>query len=270
MLKESITSIAIGGFDGMHLAHQELFKKLDKNGAIVVIESGYANLTPKTVRAKYTNLPFFYYPLDAIKHLETNHFIKLLKEEYPNLKKIVVGFDFRFGARASGDIQTLQKLFDGEVIIVDEFRYNNEAIHSRVIRSYLSDGDIQTANKYLNKNYTIEGHVIDGQGLGKKQFVPTLNLDVEDFLLPQEGIYATYSICNNKRYKSVTFLGHRVTTDGRYAIETHIIDEDIEFVSNKVAIEFITKIRNNKKYEKYEDLKEQILKDIDTSKKLLN
>lgn len=85
--KKDITSIAIGGFDGMHIAHQQLFKQLDKNGAIVAIESGYSNLTPKSFRQEYTNLPVYYYVLDNIKHLEGEEFIKLLKEEFPNLKK---------------------------------------------------------------------------------------------------------------------------------------------------------------------------------------
>lgn len=95
--KNTITSIAIGGFDGMHSAHQELFKNLDEHGAIVSIESGYANLTPKSFRQEYSIYPIYYYILENIKHLEGDEFIKLIKEEFPNLKKIVVGFDFCFG-----------------------------------------------------------------------------------------------------------------------------------------------------------------------------
>ena len=73
-LKNNITSIAIGGFDGMHRAHQELFNALDNNGAIVVIETGYANLSAKRHREDYTDLPIFYYPLEEIKHLHADEF----------------------------------------------------------------------------------------------------------------------------------------------------------------------------------------------------
>jgi len=267
-LKSDITSIAIGGFDGMHLAHQELFKRLDSNGAILVIESGYANLTPKTTRAKYTSFPLYYYDLKDIKHLSANEFIKLLKEEYPNLNKIVVGFDFRFGLNASGDIKILKELFDGIVIVIDEFSYNNIAVHSRVIRDLISTNKIELANKLLNKNYTIEGLHIKGQGLGSKQFVATINLEVKDFLYPSQGIYASKTTVNNKIYNSATFIGHRITTDGKFAIETHIIDEELEDINSHISIEFIKKIRDNKKFNIYKDLQKQILNDIEVIKNL--
>ena len=264
--KNEITSIAIGGFDGMHLAHQELFKKLDKNGAIVVIQTPYANLTPKTNRAKYTLFPLYYYDLELIKHLSANEFVKLLNEEFTNLKTIVVGFDFRFGANASGNINTLQELFNTEVIVVDEYSYENIAVHSRIIRDMISTGDIYNANKLLGKNYTIEGLHIKGQGLGAKQFVPTINIEVRDFMYPSQGIYVTYTYVNSIKYYSVTFIGHRVTTDGKFAIETHILNENIKDINSKVAIEFLVKLRDNKKFEVYEDLKIQILEDIRNTK----
>lgn len=262
MLKKSIKNIAIGGFDGMHIAHQELFKRLGDDGGIVVIESGYANLTPKSYRANFTSYPLFYYPLEDIKHLEPQQFINLLKQEYPNLQKIVVGFDFRFGARASGTIDILKELFSGEVEVIDEYLHDGEAVHSRVIRRYLQEGDIQKANSFLGKHYTIEARNIQGQGLGKKQFVPTINIECEDFLIPCEGIYASYTSVNNQKYLSATFIGHRVTTDGKYAIETHIIDAEIEKVNTPIKIEFLDKIRDNKKFDEYKALQNQILSDI--------
>jgi riboflavin kinase/FMN adenylyltransferase len=262
-LKSDITSVAIGGFDGMHLAHQELFKQLDSNGAIVVIQTPYANLTPKTNRAKYTSYPLYYYDLQEIKHLSAKEFVSLLKEEYPNLTTIVVGFDFRFGANASGDTAMLKDLFDGNIIVVDEFSYKNIAVHSRVIRDYISTGDIKLANKLLNKNYTIDGLHIKGQGLGTTQFVPTINLEVTDYLYPSQGVYATKTTVNNHIYNSATFIGHRLTTDGKFAIETHIINKTLKDINSHISIEFISKIRDNKKFTQYEELKIQILDDIE-------
>ncbi|PHO08729.1 bifunctional riboflavin kinase/FMN adenylyltransferase [Malaciobacter canalis] len=265
--KKNITSIAIGGFDGMHIAHQQLFKKLDKNGAVVAIESGHSNLTPKSYRQEYTNFPVYYYVLDNIKHLEGEEFIKLLKEEFPNLKRIIVGFDFCFGKNRKYDTLGLKKLFDGEVIVVDEICDNNLAIHSRYIREFIKNGNVKKANELLGKNYKITGQTTKGQGLGKKSFVPTINLTVENFLLPNEGVYITKTTIKDKSYKSVTFLGHRVTTDGSYAIETHIISEDIENIIGKIQIEFIDKLRENHKFDNFEDLKKQIVKDINNALK---
>lgn len=264
--KNTITSLAIGGFDGMHSAHQELFKQLDNNGAILSIESGYATLTPKKYRQEYSKYPIYYYVLDEIKHLEGNKFIDLLKEEYPKLKKIVVGFDFCFGKNRGYCIEQLKDIFEGEVVVIDEFKIDNISVHSRTIREYISNGDLITANKLLNKEYKIYGTQIKGQGLGAKSFVPTINLEVEDFLLPQTGVYISKTILNDIEYNSITFLGHRVTTDGSYAIETHVFDEDIINDDYEIEIKFYKKLRDNKKFDTYEELKMRILLDIKEAK----
>jgi len=264
--KNSITSIAIGGFDGMHIAHQKLFSYLDEHGAIVAIETGYANLTPKSNRQKYSTLPIFYYPLDEIKHLSGQDFVKLLLEEFPNLQKIVVGYDFCFGKNRMYNTDSLKELFEGEVIVVEEVTFDGIAIHSRTIREYLRAGEIKQANKFLGKEYTITGYMIAGQGIGKEQFVPTINIEVLDFLIPQEGIYATKTIIKNMEYDSVSFIGHRVSTDGNFAIETHIIDQTIDFDGGNIEIKFFERLRDNKKYDNLDELKKQILEDIENAK----
>lgn len=251
----------------MHLAHQELFKKLDKNGAIVVISTQYANLSPEVNRAEHTPFPLFYYPLDEIRHLDAKEFIELLKEEFPKLDTIIVGYDFHFGAKAAYDIDDLKELFQGKVTVVDEYTIDDIAIHSRVIRTLLNKGEIPKANRFLGYKYRIKGRSIKGQGLGAKQFVPTINLDVEDFLVPQEGIYITQTIISHITYNSVSFIGHRVTTDGKFAIETHILEKyDATQATNQVVLVFYEKLRDNKKFEQYEALKKQIIEDINKTK----
>ena len=264
--KNTITSIAIGGFDGMHIAHQELFKNLDNNGAIVSIESGYANITPKRYRQEYSIYPIYYYVLDSIKHLEGDEFIRLLKEEFPNLKKIVVGFDFCFGKNRKYCTEKLKELFDGEVLVIDEIKLENIAVHSRIIREYIKDGDIKMANKLLGKEYKIYGQQITGQGLGAKSFVPTINLKVDEFLLPNEGVYITKTILDDLEFNSISFLGHRITTDGSYAVETHIIDKDIKNNNHTTQIKFCEKLRDNQKFDSFEELKNQIFEDINLAK----
>lgn len=254
----------------MHRGHQALFSHLDTNhSAIVVIETGYANLTPKANRQLYTHIPIVYYPLEAIKHFDGIEFLHILLDEFPQLNTIVVGFDFCFGANRKYCIDQLKELFNGKVIVVDEVKYKGIGVHSRIIREYLSNGEIEFANELLDKPYILEGLIIKGQGLGKKQFVPTFNLDVKDFLIPAQGIYATKTIIDTKEYNSVTFIGHRVTTDGKFAIETHIIDQEIQATNHTLKIKFFTKLRDNKQYSAYEELKKQILLDIENTKKYL-
>ena len=264
--KNTITSIAIGGFDGMHYAHQQLFKNLDEHGAIVSIESGYANLTPKRYRQEYSPYPIYYYVLENIKHLEGDEFIKLIKQEFPNLKKIVVGFDFCFGKNRRYCIEGLKKLFNGEVLVLDEIKIDDVAVHSRIIRDYIKDGNINMANKLLGKEYKIYGHQIKGQGLGNKSFVPTINLKIDEFLLPKEGVYITKTILDEEEYNSITFLGHRFTTDGSYAVETHIIDKNIINNNYTTQIKFYEKLRDNQKFDSFEELKKQILDDIESAR----
>ncbi len=263
----NINTITIGGFDGIHLGHQELFKHLGTNGAIIVIQTGYANLTPNTYRNLYTHYPIIYYDLKQIRNLSGKDFLELLSQQFPNLKTIIVGFDFHFGKDAKYNTSDLEQLFYGTVKIVPEFFYNNIAVHSKTIREYISAGDILLANQLLGKPYTIHGEHIKGQGIGAKELLPTINIQCKQFLLPKDGVYYTYTTVDRKKYLSVTFLGHRRTTDQNYAIETHIIDKNITVQNPNISIEFHKFIRGNKKFTTLMQLQEQILYDIQNVKR---
>jgi len=265
--QNSINSIAIGGFDGMHIAHQELFKNLTKNAAIISIESGFASLTPRNYRQEYTSFPIFYYDLKDIKELDGIEFIELLRSDFRNLKKIIVGFDFCFGKNRAYRADDLKKVFNEEVVIIPEVKLDGFPVHSRYIREFLLNGNIQKANSFLGKEYKIYGKHIKGQGIGNKEFVPTINLEVSEFLLPQSGVYITKSIVNNIEYPSISFLGNRVTTDTLFAVETHILNTNIKVKDKIVQIKFIKQIRTNKKFASFNELKNAILKDIDIAKK---
>ncbi|HHC11461.1 MAG TPA: bifunctional riboflavin kinase/FAD synthetase [Campylobacterales bacterium] len=262
-LTNSIKSIAIGSFDGIHIAHQKL---ISQSEAVVIIEKNRATITTGYKRTEYINKPSFFYHFDHIKLLTAKEFIEKLKEDFPKLEKIIVGYDFAFGYKKEGNTALLQKLFNGEVIIVDEVKYNNISVHSCTIRKYITKGNIDIVNKLLNHNYKIDGKVIKGQGLGKKELVPTLNLKVYDYILPKSGVYTTSSLINNRWLPSVSFLGHRVTTDGSFAIETHIIDKDIGEIEGSISLEFISYIRGNRKFEGLDALKKQIESDIELAR----
>jgi len=264
------TAIAIGGFDGMHIAHQALFQELGENGTIVVIETGHANLTPDGFRERHSNYPIVYFQLDDIRHLDGEEFIALLKRKFPMLKKIVVGYDFHFGKGRRYSYDDLKKLFNGDVVVVEEVKHNNDAIHSHKIRAKLKIGDIKGANEFLGYNYTIVGERVDGQGLGSKELFATINLHVKDFLLPKEGVYVTVTRVDNEEHfhPSVSFIGHRITTDGSFAVETHILDGAVT-CKEKAEISFVDFIRNNEKFDTLLQLKEAIKKDIAIASKEL-
>ena len=267
---EKIDAIAIGGFDGMHVAHQYLFDELGENGAIMAIETGYADLTPGEHRQEHTHYPFIYYDLDDIKSLSGEKFVAKLKADFPRLKKIVVGFDFHFGHKRSCTSSDLKELFNGEVKIVDEVKVEGEAVHSHKIRTLLEKGKLEQANLYLGYNYQLKGRVVPGQGVGKERLVPTLNIEVRGYRLPKEGVYATLTrLDDDHLYPSVSFIGQRSITDGSFAIETHILDNDIRSSEN-ADISFLHFIRKNRSFDSFEALKAQIDDDIQEAKKVIN
>jgi len=265
-----IKVVAIGGFDGMHLGHQELFRELGEGGCIVVIETGYANLTPKQERAYFTGHPLLYIDLDSIRHLDGKGFVAFLHEQFPHLEKIVVGYDFHFGKDRKYSYDDLKNLFDGEVVVVNEVSHNGDSIHSHKIRTKLTIGDIKGANAFLGHNYTIRGKHISGQGIGKKELVATINITTNGFLVPKEGVYATLTRIDDEEHyhPSVSFVGHRVSTDGSFAVETHILDGEVT-CKESAAISFVSFLRKNEKFETLEALKKAIDTDISKASKEL-
>ncbi len=261
LTKDNITAVAIGHFDGVHRGHKELLKRLGVYGGLVVIDKNKANITPGLKRAEYSRYPCFLYDFNEIKGLSGDEFIALLKRDFKNLQKIVVGFDFRFGRGRAWDKHDLRRIFDGEVEIVDEVCFEGMGVHSSAIREYIKQGEIYKANRLLGREYSIEGRVIKGQGIGSRELVPTLNLDVKSYLLPREGVYATRTRIGYKTYGSVTFIGNRVSTDGNFSVETHVLNKNIADAGN-VAVCFIKRLRDNRKFASLEELKRQIYIDI--------
>ena len=262
----NIKSIAIGSFDGIHIAHQKLIEQAE---AIVIIERNGGYLTPGYKRSLYTSKVCCFYHFEKIKSLTPQEFVAKLKEDFPQLEKIVVGYDFAFGKEKSGDAAHLDALFDGEVCIVKEVSCEGVSVHSRTIKAYLTKGNISMANSLLGRAYRIDGEIVKGQGLGKKELVPTLNLHVEEYQIPLEGVYATRTNINGEWLPSVSFLGHRVTTDGSFAVETHILDKNIGEVHGQVWLEFEVFIRENKKFKGLDALKQQIKEDINSAREML-
>ncbi len=266
-ISKRVESVAIGFFDGMHRGHQALFRRLGANGAIVVIDRGGASLTPGFLRCRYTNYPCYFFELEEIKDLDAKGFAALLRRSFPNLKRIVVGYDFAFGKDRRYLPKDLEPFF--EVEVVDEVQVDGISVHSRVIKELLHQGRVKEAAKLLGRYYAIEGEVVYGQGVGKKELVPTINLLVREFLLPKDGVYATFSIIEERCYKSVTFIGKRVTLDGSFSIESHILDEEVPR-PKEMKILFVEYLRSNRRFATLKGLKQTIEQDIQKAKEVFN
>jgi len=265
-----VDAVAIGGFDGMHEGHQHLFEALGARGAIVVIETGYANLTPGREREHFTTHPIVYVPLDEVRMLDDKGFVAYLMQAFPALARIVVGYDFRFGRDRKFSHADLAAAFGGDVQVIDEVRIGGDSVHSHKIRAKLIIGDIRGANRFLGHNYTLRGRVVRGQGLGAKALVPTVNMLTDGYLLPKEGVYATLARLDGEAHyhPAVTFIGHRVTTDGSFAVETHILDGEVA-CTQAIDVGFVARLRGNEKFASLEALKVQIGTDIAEAKKVL-
>ena len=224
--REEVCAVAIGNFDGMHLGHQKLFENLGEHGAIIVVLTGVGSkLTPFALRSAFTQKKIFYCELSKIKNLSGGEFIELLGQNFINLQKIVVGEDFRFGRDRAWGAEFLQREFRGQTCVVGEFCLGGSGVHSSRIKDLLSRGRCEEAAELLGRDYEICGRIVHGQGRGAREFVATLNLEPGWFFIPKSGVYATVTSVRGARYKSVSFVGERLSTDGAFALETHILGE---------------------------------------------
>lgn len=268
--KLGIKAVAIGSFDGLHRGHKELIKALGQDGALIVIESDKANITPGRRREEYAGIPCFYYDLAHVKNLRGDYFIGLIKRDFPDLSRIVVGYDFKFGKDRGWDKYDLKTLFDKEVVVVSEVSFDGLGVHSSAIRRFISDGDIYRANRLLGREYSIEASVISGQGIGAKELYPTLNLVIKPYIAPAHGVYATRTRIGDDTYASVTFVGQRLSTDNKFSVENYVISRDLSPTPSKIRVCFIERLRDNKKFYDLSELKAQITKDIEIAAQLGN
>ena len=226
-------------------------------------------MTPVYNRLLFTSKVFCFYHFDKIKSLTPEAFVHKLEVDFPALETIVVGYDFHFGKNKAGNAEMMKTLSDKHIEIVEQVTLGETPVHYSIIKEYLREGKIELANRLLGRTYYIQGMVVQGQGLGKKELVPTINLNVKEYQLPLEGVYATRTRIDGQWLESVSFLGHRVTTHDSYAVETHILDQEIGEVSGEITLEFVDLIRINQKFDSLDALRKQIFDDIQRAKKRL-
>lgn len=277
---KQITSLAIGKFDGIHLGHRKLLELLGDRGAVLIIdkaiEQNLISQSPSvqnqgfltSLQDRLDHLPNAYFvEFASVAHMSGEEFVSTLLESLPSLETIIVGYDFRFGRdRLCGadDLWHLCEIRQSsqgraiQAIIVPKVCYGEIPLHASVIKDFVRHGDIAVANAMLGWHYTITGDVIRGQGIASKELFPTINIRAQGYVLPASGVYATR--VNGKM--AVSFFGHRVSTDGAYAIESHIIDSEIVQAPERLTIQMYKKIRENRRFDSLQELKAQIECDI--------
>ncbi|ABR48821.1 riboflavin biosynthesis protein RibF [Alkaliphilus metalliredigens QYMF] len=285
--------IALGNFDGIHLGHQRLINTLIKeckeqsleatvytfiNHPATVISG--REMPPQISNLSMKKKVFQSLGLDTlfldefnkeIMSLSPEAFVEEILIKKLNCKIAVVGFDYRFGYKAQGDVTLLKRLghlHGFQVIEINPVTLDDEKISSSNIREFIADGKMNEATKFLGREYSIISEVIHGKGRGIHLGYPTANLLVHpSHLVPKEGVYATLVEIDGSVYKGATCVGTNPTFGkNSISIETFIIDYVGSIYGKEIEVRFVKYVRDQIKFEKTEDLTNQMKLDIETSK----
>ena len=187
-----------------------------------------------------------------------------------SIKKIVIGDDFRFGANREGDFTFLKNWGDENNILIEKtetFSIHDRRVSSTRIRECLIAGDFKGAEELLGRPFTFNGKVVYGQQLGTQLGVPTANLWLPKNKLPIAGVYIVKVEAEGNIYSGIANMGTRPTVDGQNPVlEVHILDYSGSLYGKKITVEFLEKVRDEKKFNGLDELKEQIFKDISTAR----
>ena len=188
-----------------------------------------------------------------------------------NIKKLIIGDDFKFGADREGDFNLLKQWGTEnsiEVSNTETFKIEGERVSSTRIRKALTSGQFKLASKLLGRPFTYSGKVVYGQQLGAQLGIPTANLWLPKNKLPISGVYIVKVNLDNEELNGIANMGIRPTVGGELPVlEIHLLDFSLSIYGKTLTVEFLKKVRDEKKFENINALKEQIFKDISTAKK---
>lgn len=279
--------IALGNFDGVHKGHIKLIqkaienaKKLNIKSSLLLFNEHTDNLIKvgkkdiiTTNKTKFEILDSLgvdiIYLINFTKEFMSYSPIKFLDEflaKNLKIKGVVVGYDYTYGYKKSGDVKFLNEnksLFE-TIEVIEQISYDGEKISSSLIRKLIEAGKIKEANFLLSRPYKLIGKIIHAKGLGKKMGYPTANLELMDnFVIPKFGVYDTDIIVKGKKYKASTNIGTNPTVehDG-IKIEAHILDFNEDIYGEIVELELLDFVRPELKFNSIDELFKQIAKDV--------
>ena len=283
--KYSPSFLTIGNYDGIHLGHQAILKKLIRESKSNNILSSVMTfephpreffspkLAPTRIISLREKLEYFdELKIDQVSIVNFNDefsrksyldFIEILKKNI-QAKKIIIGNDFRFGKQREGNID---KLIDNsiDVCVMNKIEYKGERVSSTIIRDSLAAGDLKRAAMLLGRSYSISGKVVHGDKRGREIGFPTANIHMFHNRPPLKGVFA---VKLNNMY-GVANLGVRPTIAGfsKLNLEVHLFNFSKNIYGKHAHVTFLKKIRDEKKFENIDALKKQIQIDIDNVKK---
>ena len=289
------SALTIGNFDGVHIGHQYLFRQaidlarelncaptvltFDPHPARIVApeRAPLLIITPEERIARMGEcgieqvllLPF----TQEIACLSPEAFVAEIVVRALKARAVLVGDNFRFGHKQSGDTDTLLKLGERmgfETCIVGAIKSRGRVVSSSAVRERIDSGDVSRACRFLNRPYALSGEVVHGHGIGSKQTVPTLNLKTSAEILPRPGVYITRTrdLEANRAWNSVTNIGYRPTFggEGALSIETFLLQPLDGETPARIRVEFLKRLREERKFDNPEALKAQILRDAGRSR----
>lgn len=286
--------LSIGNFDGVHIGHQNILARLcDKAlelglpSVVMIFEpqpreffakksgnltacSPPARLMRLRDKLKYleeTGVDFILYVRFSEKfaQISADDFISDLLAKRLKVRYLSVGDDFRFGAKRSGDFETLRNAGLKYRFAVEESHthsLNEERISSSLVREALQNNDLDLAEKLLGKPYSIHGRVAHGNKLGRTIGFPTANIMLNRLVTPVQGVFAVKVNTKQGCYNGIVNVGNRPTINGtKPLLEVHIFDFNLSIYGEVIEVVFLHKIRNEIKFPNFEELKAQIEKD---------
>lgn len=283
--------VTIGNFDGIHLGHQKIIAQLKEHAEKLKVPSVVISFNPTpqnffgadhAVLSSYEEKDFFLSSLGINYHLVINFnkefsninaqtFIEEFLLRKLNIKLCLVGDDFRFGKNRVGDFSLLQENGIKHGFAVEEtatIEHNQIRISSTRIRECLQQNNLEETKKLLGRSYSISGKIVRGQQRGRTINFPTINILSNRSKSPVSGVFAVKVKLSGQTYFGICNAGHKPTVDGReFLFETHIFDFEKDVYEQFAEIAFLKHVRPEKKFSSFEELKDQIEKDVIEAKK---
>ncbi len=286
--------LSIGNFDGVHRGHQHLLARLRARAAELGAPSCVYTFEPppRVVLAPQQHQPrilpwpekFRLLGQHGVEHVVVERFTRAFAQHPAEWfarqllgarlqpRALVVGYDFRFGKARAGDLAMLQKLLPGVPIEqVSALELDGEVVSSSRIRTLVREGQVERARELLGRPHTVRGTVVPGDQRGRTIGFPTANLETDAELLPSNGVYAVFAcIDGGDPLPAVANLGVRPTFDGRrYLIEVHLLEGGRELYGHELAVSFVTRVRDERRFDGPDALVAQIRADVIVAREAL-